>query len=175
MNNEASARNCAREGGDAYEAALAYAKEKHAGQLRIGGEAYITHPVAVAGIVRAWGYGMEYQLAALFHDLLEDTDAASAEIAALGGKNVLRAVERLTKRKGYEMEAYVAAIRADPIARVVKAADRLHNLRCAVCADEAFRRRYIRETREWYMDFSPEIPVALRRLEETLEEAQTEI
>ncbi|MGN1416783.1 MAG: hypothetical protein ACI4XF_08070, partial [Oscillospiraceae bacterium] len=53
---------------------------------------------------------------------------------------------------------------------VVKAADRLHNLRSAVSADESFRRRYVIETLEWYMDFSSEIPEAVKKLNDTLTE-----
>ena len=58
-----------------YDNALRFAAEKHKGQFRIGGDEYITHPMAVAEIVRQNGYGIDVQIAALFHDLLEDTDS----------------------------------------------------------------------------------------------------
>ncbi|MDD7429084.1 MAG: HD domain-containing protein [Oscillospiraceae bacterium] len=153
-----------------YAAAYEYAARKHEGQYRKGGEPYITHPAAAAEILRSLGYNEDYQITALFHDLLEDTDAAEQEIEAIGGKDVLKAVKLLTKQKGYVMSEYVAGIKSDPMAYSVKAADRLHNLRSAVCADESFRRRYIVETLEWYMDFSPEIPEAVKKLNETLTE-----
>lgn len=153
-----------------YAAAYEYAARKHEGQYRKGGEPYITHPAAAAEILRSLGYNEDYQITALFHDLLEDTDAAEQEIEAIGGKDVLKAVKLLTKQKGYVMSEYVAGIKSDPMAYAVKAADRLHNLRSAVCADESFRRRYIVETLEWYMDFSPEIPEAVKKLNETLTE-----
>ena len=159
----------------AYEAALAYAKQKHAGQFRIGGAPYISHPVAVAEIVRQQGYGMDYQIAALFHDLLEDTDATEERILTLGGADVLRAVRLLTKRRGYVMKDYVAGIRQDPIAFVVKGADRLHNLRCALCTDAEFKRRYILETLDWYLDFSPEILPAVKQLAESLDAPMAEL
>ena len=57
-----------------------FAKEKHGTQKRIGGDPYITHPVAVADILKKEGYDIEYQIVALFHDLLEDTDATEDEI-----------------------------------------------------------------------------------------------
>ena len=151
-----------------YARALAFATDKHTGQKRIGGDDYITHPVAVAEIVRAWGYPVSYQIAALFHDLLEDTDATEQEIAQLGGIRVLGAVKRLTKTPGYRMRDYVHTIKKSRMARVVKAADRLHNLRCATVAPEAFRRRYVEESRAYYLDLSPEIEQAVRELEATL-------
>lgn len=157
-------------GGDSiYEQALAFATEKHREQFRIGGDEYITHPVAVAQYVREWGYGTDYQVTALFHDLLEDTNAAPDEIARLGGDAVLEAVRLLTKQKGYVMSEYVGAIRNNEIARVVKTADRLHNLRCALVADTEFKRRYILETVDWYLEFSPEIPKAVKQLAESLD------
>ena len=152
--------------------ALAFATQKHDGQMRIGGDAYITHPVAVAQTVRDWGYPAAYQIAALFHDLLEDTDASEREIRAIGGRRVLRAVKMLTKTPGYDMKTYVGRIQKCRMARVVKAADRLHNLRCAVVAPEAFRRRYVEESTQWYLDFAPEIVTAIRELAETLGEGE---
>ncbi len=152
-----------------YDKALAYATEKHKGQTRIGGLPYITHPVAVAEIVREGGYGIDYQITALFHDLLEDTDATEQEIEAIGGKDVLTAVKLLTKQKGYVMADYVAGILSNPIAKVVKSADRLHNLRSAFCTGEDFKRRYVLETVDWYFDFSPEIREATKALAKSMQ------
>ena len=151
-----------------YEAALQFAAEKHLGQTRKGGQPYITHPIAVAEILRDWGHGEETQIAGLFHDLLEDTDASEEDILRLGGEKVLRAVKLVTKTPGYVMAEYMAGIRADEMALLVKAADRLHNLRCAPEASEEFRRKYIAESRQWYMDLCPEIPGAVEALEKTL-------
>ena len=149
--------------------AVAFATEKHRGQFRIGGDPYITHPVAVAEIVRQDGWGTDGIVAALFHDLLEDTDAAESEIRAIGGAAVLEAVRRLTKRKGRPMAEYIEAIRANPIAFAVKGADRLHNLTCAVCASEEFKRKYVLESVDWYLDFRREIPGAVRTLVHSME------
>ena len=150
--------------------ALNFAAQKHEGQYRIGGQPYITHPKEVAEMLGRQGYDIDYQIAGLFHDLLEDTDADEAEIESIGGKEVLEAVKRLTKKKGYVMADYIAGIKENPMAKAVKAADRLHNLRCAVVTDERFRRRYIQESMEWYLDFSPEIPKAVKDLAATLDQ-----
>lgn len=152
-----------------YERAFHYAAERHAGQMRKDGAPYIMHPVAVAEIVKEWGYGIDYQVAALFHDLLEDTDAEESVIEEIGGRDVLRAVKLLTKKKGYVMSEYVEGIKNDPIAYKVKAADRLHNLRCAVNTDDEFKRKYIYETLDWYLDFAPEIPAQVKELARTME------
>lgn len=153
-----------------YAAAYEFAARKHEGQLRKGGEPYITHPAAVAQILRERGMDEEYLITALFHDLLEDTDATEEEIKDLGGERVLRAVKLLTKRDGYVMSEYIAGIKSDPIAYAVKGADRLHNLRSAFAADIGFRRKYIKESIEWYLDFSPEIPEAVKALCESVGE-----
>jgi len=135
---------------------------------------YIIHPVAVAEIVAAWGFGIDFQITALFHDLLEDTCATPAEIERLGGAKVLEAVKLLTKEPGYTMKIYVTEIKKNATARTVKAADRLHNLRCAVDTDIEFRQRYIRETMEWYLDLCPEILEATKQLARTLPEPMQE-
>ncbi|MBQ8165285.1 MAG: bifunctional (p)ppGpp synthetase/guanosine-3',5'-bis(diphosphate) 3'-pyrophosphohydrolase [Clostridia bacterium] len=154
---------------DKYKKALEYATNKHRQQFRIGGLPYITHPIEVAEILKNLGFGEEYQIAGLFHDLLEDTDATEEEILRLGGPDILEAVRLLTKKKGYIMSEYIDAIKKNDIAFKVKAADRLHNLRSATVSSEDFKRKYIIESVEWFMDFSPEIPKAVKELAETLE------
>lgn len=155
--------------------ALDYATKKHDGQKRIGGDDYITHPIAVCEIVKSKGYGEDYLITALFHDLLEDTDATEEEILQLGNSEVLTAVKLLTKQKGYDMKNYIDSIKANPIAYVVKSADRLHNLQCALVTDVEFKRKYILETVDWYMDFSPEIVKAVKRLAESLDTPMSEL
>ena len=155
--------------------ALEFAKAKHKAQKRIGGDDYITHPIAVCEIVKSQGLDKNYQIAALFHDLLEDTDATEEEILKYGNKEVLEAVKLLTKEKGYDMSVYINAIKANPVALVVKAADRLHNLQCAIVAGEDFKRKYILETVDWYMDFSSDIRKAVKRLAESLKTPLAEL
>ena len=158
-----------------YDNALRFAAEKHKGQFRIGGAEYITHPMAVAEIVKRQGYGIDIQITALFHDLLEDTDATESEILKFGNEEILKAVKLLTKQKGYDMAEYVAGIRQNEMAFAVKAADRLHNLRCALVTDTEFKRKYIFETVDWYLDFSPEIPKAVKALAQSLDTPLAEL
>ena len=158
-----------------YDNALRFATEKHKGQLRIGGDEYITHPMAVAEIVRKNGYGIDVQIAALFHDLLEDTDAKESEIITYGNEKILKAVKLLTKQKGYNMAEYVAGIRKNETAFAVKGADRLHNLRCALVTDTEFKRKYIFETVDWYLEFLPEIPKAVKALAESMDTPLSEL
>ena len=160
---------------ESYRLALEFAKAKHKGQKRIGGDDYITHPIAVSQIVKNQGFDEIYQIAALFHDLLEDTDATEEEILKYGNQKILEAVILLTKKKGYDMAEYVGSIKQNPIAFAVKAADRLHNLQCAIVTDEEFKRKYILETVDWYLDFSPDIRKAVKRLTESLETTMAEL
>ena len=155
--------------------ALDFATEKHKGQKRIGGADYITHPVAVCEIVKENGFGEDFQITALFHDLLEDTTATEEEILFYGNAQVLTAVKLLTKQKGYDMQEYISAIKSNEIAFQVKAADRLHNLQCALVTGVEFKRKYILETVDWYLDFSPEIRKAVRRLAQSLETPISEL
>lgn len=157
-----------------YEKAYEFAKEKHGTQKRIGGDPYITHPVAVADILKKEGYDIEYQIVALFHDLLEDTDAIEDEIRSIAGEEVLQAVKLLTKEKGYDMQTYVTRIRQNPIAYAVKGADRLHNLRTASCTSRHFRQKYITETETWYLSFRPDIPAEVEKLKQTLADENTD-
>lgn len=136
---------------------------------------YITHPVAVAKLIKEQGFGENYIITALFHDLLEDTDATEQEIFDIGGQSVLEAVKLLTKQKGYTMDNYVSAIRKNPIAFAVKGCDRLHNLRSAVCTSEDFKRRYVLETLDYYMDFHPDIPNAVKALAQSMKSPIAEL
>lgn len=151
-----------------YDAALEYATEMHEGQYRKGGEPYITHPVAVAEIVREKGGDTDCVITALFHDLLEDTEATEEEIERIGGSKVLLAVKLLTKAKGADIAEYDRRLRTDPIAKLVKGADRLHNLRSAIITDNTFKKKYIKETEEFFMDLLPEIPEAVEALRRSM-------
>lgn len=136
---------------------IEFMKECHKGQKRIGGDDYYTHPLRVAEILSEKGYDEYVQTVGLFHDLLEDTDATEDQIKWYGGvfgESVLEAVKVLTKPKQYEMKDYIEGIKNNRMAKLVKLADRIHNLQCAVVASEKFKSKYIKETEEWYIDLA---------------------
>lgn len=156
------------------EHATQFAIEKHTGQKRLGGEDYVTHPIAVSQMMLDKNLPQEMVIAALFHDLLEDTDATEAEILELSNQQVLDAVKLLTKNKGYKMETYIMNIQNNDIALAVKLADRIHNLNSAGIADEKFRRKYVAETEAYYLAlsngtvFEAEMMEAYMRLRDSL-------
>lgn len=84
--------------------------------------------MAVSNILKDLEYSSDVQIAGLFHDLLEDTDATKEEILELSNAEVLEVVTLLTKEEGYDMNQYIIRIRANEKALVVKLADRLHTL-----------------------------------------------
>jgi len=154
---------------------LLYANEKHKGQTRIGGDPYITHPVEVARLLEEKGIkDPVIIMTALLHDVFEDTDAKEEEILQMGGNEVLTAVKCLTKSKTLDMESYIQGIQANQIAKYVKLADRLHNLRSAIVTSVKFRQRYIEETEKYYIPlaqktvFEKEIQEALQKLKDSL-------
>ena len=139
---------------NAYDSVV-FMQNKHINQTRIGGEPYYTHPISVGKILCNKGYLSDiYFLTGLFHDLLEDTDTTEDEIIHYGGEQVLEAVKLLTKSEGYIMDEYIENIKNNEIAKVVKLADRLHNLQCAKVANKKFKDRYIKETEEYYLDLA---------------------
>lgn len=133
----------------------------HHGQTRKSGEAYITHPVAVAAILSELRVDRETLCAAILHDTLEDTPLPRAEIVEAFGEPVAALVDAVTKldkiRFASRQEAAAESFRKMMLAMatdlrviLIKLADRLHNMRTLdAMADEA-RRRIARETLEIY-------------------------
>lgn len=136
------------------EKAVEFMKQKHGNQKRKQGTPYYTHPLAVAELLKSKGFSEEYQLAGLFHDLIEDTNATYEEIIALSNENVAEAVRLVTKTDGYVMDEYIGNIKENDMARMVKTADRIHNLSEAPSANRKFQERYIKETRKWFVDLA---------------------
>ncbi|WP_431638179.1 RelA/SpoT family protein [Dyella sp. KULCS107] len=133
----------------------------HAGQARKSGEPYITHPIAVAGILAELGLDAETIIAAILHDTLEDTQLSRAELAGEFGETVAELVDGVTKldkmrfsnRQEADAESFrkmLLAMARDIRVILIKLADRLHNMRTLGAKDTSSRRRIARETLEIY-------------------------
>jgi guanosine-3',5'-bis(diphosphate) 3'-pyrophosphohydrolase len=128
---------------------------------RKSGEPYITHPLAVAGAIAEWQIDVEGVVAALLHDVMEDTAVSKSEIVERFGKPVADLVDGLSKLDKIEFQSQeeaqaenfrkmLMAMARDLRVVLIKLADRHHNLQtmAAVRADK--RRRIARETLEIY-------------------------
>lgn len=133
----------------------------HEGQARKSGEPYITHPVAVAGILAELGMDAETIIAAILHDTLEDTSLSRTELAGEFGETVAELVDGVTKldkmrfssRQEADAESFrkmLLAMARDLRVILIKLSDRLHNMRTLGAKDGPSRRRIARETLEIY-------------------------
>ena len=106
------------------ETAIAIAAQPHAGQVDKGGAPYILHPLRVMLRVD----GAERQMAAVLHDVVEDTAWTLDALRQAGfGEAVLTAIDHLTRREGEDYLDFVRRAGRDPIAAAVKRADLLEN------------------------------------------------
>jgi GTP diphosphokinase / guanosine-3',5'-bis(diphosphate) 3'-diphosphatase len=135
--------------------------EAHSGQTRKSGEPYITHPVAVAGILADLGMDAETIIAAILHDTLEDTPLSREQLEGAFGATVAALVDGVTKldkvmfRSLQEAAAesfrkMLLAMARDLRVILIKLADRLHNMRTLAAMEAASRRRIARETLDIY-------------------------
>ena len=107
------------------ERAIELAVQYHKGQLDKAGQAYILHPLRV--MMRC--HGLEAQMVAVMHDLLEDTPVTAAMLRQEGfSEAVLSALEGVTRRPGESYGEFVERAKGDPLARQVKLADLEDNL-----------------------------------------------
>ena len=89
--------------------AFVFAANAHAGQRRVSGEPYISHPIAVAAQVSEWHLDAQALAAALLHDVLEDSKVTYADIESRFGKSVADMVDGLSKLDKLEFESYAEA------------------------------------------------------------------
>lgn len=133
----------------------------HRGQTRHSGEAYITHPLSVAGILADLRLDSDGICAAILHDTLEDTDVTRAELERLFNPLVADLVDGVTKldkvkfqtRQEANAESFrkmVMAMSRDLRVILIKLADRLHNMRTIGAMSTGSRQRIAMETLEIY-------------------------
>jgi guanosine-3',5'-bis(diphosphate) 3'-pyrophosphohydrolase len=138
-----------------------FAFQAHAGQRRRSGEPYITHPVAVADLLADLRLDAQTMIAAILHDVMEDTPNTKDEITERFGREVAELVDGVSKLDQVQFrsraEAQAESFRKMLLAMVrdirvimVKLADRTHNMRTLGAMPPAKRRTIARETLDIY-------------------------
>jgi len=141
--------------------AYRFSEAAHAGQRRQSGDPYISHPLAVAEILAGWHLDGQTLMAALLHDVTEDTSVTKDEISDTFGKPVAELVDGVSKLDRIEFQSaedaqaenfrkMLLAMARDVRVILIKLADRLHNMRTLGAVAPAKRRRVARETMEIY-------------------------
>ncbi|GAA4016567.1 bifunctional (p)ppGpp synthetase/guanosine-3',5'-bis(diphosphate) 3'-pyrophosphohydrolase [Actimicrobium antarcticum] len=147
--------------------AYRFSDEMHLGQMRVSGEPYISHPIAVAEICADWKLDAQAIMAALLHDVMEDQDVKKEELIERFGSPVAALVDGLSKLEKIEFQSQIEAqaenfrkmllaMARDVRVILIKLADRLHNMRTLGSMTAEKKRRIARETMEVY------VPIAHR-------------
>ncbi len=142
--------------------AYRFSDEMHLGQMRMSGEPYISHPIAVAEICADWKLDAQAIMAALLHDVMEDQDVKKDELIERFGAPVATLVDGLSKLEKIEFQSKIEAqaenfrkmllaMARDVRVILVKLADRLHNMRTLGAMSAEKKRRIARETMEVYV------------------------
>jgi GTP diphosphokinase / guanosine-3',5'-bis(diphosphate) 3'-diphosphatase len=146
---------------DLIRSAWAFSIQKHQGQRRASGEAYIGHPLEVAQVLAELKMDATAIAAGLLHDAVEDTDVTAIDIARRFGEQVAHIVEGVTKldkikfanREDHQAEnirKMLLAMVTDLRVVIIKLADRLHNMRTLEHLNPEKQRRIARETLDVY-------------------------
>jgi GTP pyrophosphokinase len=157
--------------------AYAFSDRAHAGQRRLSGEPFVSHAAEIAGILLDLKLvDTSTLVAALMHDVVEDTDTSLESVEEEFGPEVARLVDGLTKighlrfqsREERQVENYrklLLSIAQDVRIILIKLADRLHNMRTLEYLPDAKRRRIARETRDIYAPLAHRFGMATIRWE----------
>jgi RelA/SpoT family (p)ppGpp synthetase len=138
-----------------------YAEQAHEGQNRRSGEPYVTHPLAVASILAEMHMDVQSLMAAMLHDVIEDTHVTKQGLSDQFGDVVAELVDGVSKLTRIEFQSkaeqqaenfqkMALAMAKDIRVILVKLADRLHNMRTLGAMPQDKRRRIARETLEIY-------------------------
>ena len=139
--------------------AYLYAKEKHSGQFRRTGEEYIVHPLFVAYILTSINADKDTIIAALLHDVVEDTEASKSDIKDNFGEVVANLVDGVTKINNINVSTdneyltsyykkIIVGMSEDVRVIIIKLADRLHNMRTLYALPHEKQKRKAKETLE---------------------------
>lgn len=157
-------------------AAYLYGAEAHDGQKRASGEAYIFHPLQVARILATMKLDHQVLIAAILHDVIEDTTAAKEQVSEAFGHDVAELVDGVSKLTqvtfSSKAEAHaeyfrkmMMAMARDIRVMLIKLADRLHNMRTLNALRPEKRRQIARETLEIYAPIANRLGLNNIRLE----------
>ncbi len=141
--------------------AYEYCQQHHAGQTRASGDPYLLHPLEVATILASLKLDTTSVIAALLHDVVEDTDVTVPQVQQLFGEQVAHIVEGVTKisridfasreeRQAENVRKMVLAMVDDIRVVMIKLADRLHNMRTLEFLPKDRQEKIARETQEIY-------------------------
>jgi guanosine-3',5'-bis(diphosphate) 3'-pyrophosphohydrolase len=141
--------------------AIEFSRAAHQGQMRQSGDPYVSHPIAVARILAPLHIDVQAIIAALLHDVVEDTEVTTGQVAEKFGKPVAELVEGLSKLDRIQFETredaqaenfrkMLLAMARDVRVILIKLADRLHNMRTLESMALDKRERIARETMEIY-------------------------
>ncbi len=158
------------------ESAYLFSREAHEGQFRRNGDPYITHPLAVADILAHMHMDHQSLMAALLHDVIEDTGVSKEELGTRFGEDVAELVDGVTKlaKVGTQSKAeaqaenlrkMMLAMTQDIRVIIVKLADRLHNMRTLDVLAPEKRRRIARETLDIYAPLANRLGMNQVRIE----------
>ncbi|CAG4884869.1 bifunctional (p)ppGpp synthetase II and guanosine-3',5'-bis pyrophosphate 3'-pyrophosphohydrolase [Georgfuchsia toluolica] len=143
------------------EAAFAFGDAAHIGQFRVSGAPYVSHPLAVAEKLAAWHLDAQAIIAALLHDVMEDTAITKQEIVDRFGNAAAELVDGVSKLDRIEDQSYeeaqaenfrkmLLAMARDVRVILIKLSDRLHNMQTLGAIRPDKRRRIARETLDIY-------------------------
>jgi GTP pyrophosphokinase len=141
--------------------AIAFSHAAHQGQTRQSGDPYVSHPLAVARILTTLHLDAQAIIAALLHDVVEDTEVTTERVAVKFGKPVAELVDGLSKLDRIQFETredaqaenfrkMLLAMARDVRVILIKLADRLHNMRTLESMARDKCERIARETMEIY-------------------------
>jgi len=147
------------------------AAEAHEGQVRMSGDPYIVHPVAVASILADLGLDDATIAAALLHDAVEDTAVTLEQVEADFGAEVAAMVDGMTKldrvrfenkeaQQAASMRKMLVAMAKDIRVLLIKLADRLHNMRTLAALPQEKQQRIAQETLDVYAPLAHRLGVA---------------
>ncbi|MGN0551489.1 MAG: RelA/SpoT family protein [Acutalibacteraceae bacterium] len=159
----------------AYKLAL----DAHGDQRRVSGVPYILHPTSVACILVDLGMDTESVVAALLHDVVEDTDVTLDEIRKEFGEEIALLIDGVTKlrkipfssrelQQAENVRKMLIAMSADIRVIIIKLADRLHNMRTISCMPEQKRRDKALENMEIFAPIAHRL--GIRALKEEMED-----